>query len=289
MVELLYDGTLGELFTLLAGICRGAPLPDRVRRMNSAAGPPEQPELFGAIPGPGKSADPALDYALPASGNWEQYPPIAAEFFEISADACDAFLHAWLSELPIEADLLRFAWKVIAASRDTARAGSQNAGRDSPRARRAAESAAADRGDPVVRVVREAAYKVRHEVHRLLGLLRFNPNRRGIYTARCAPDYGILPLLGEHFFRRFGKSPWAVIDEKRGRCILCPCGDEPRLLSVEEALPLIRDDPETDPWEALWKNYHRSINNESRTNPRLQRQFMPQRYWKYLPEAPGKD
>ena len=36
--------------------------------------------------------------------------------------------------------------------------------------------------------------------------------------------------------------------------------------------------------EDLWRLYHRSINNESRNNPGLQRQFMPSRYRKYLNE-----
>jgi probable DNA metabolism protein len=39
-----------------------------------------------------------------------------------------------------------------------------------------------------------------------------------------------------------------------------------------------------DQWEDLWKHYHKTINNESRDNPKLQKQFMPKRYWKYLPE-----
>jgi probable DNA metabolism protein len=39
-----------------------------------------------------------------------------------------------------------------------------------------------------------------------------------------------------------------------------------------------------DPWEDLWRNYHRSINNEGRKNPGLQRKLMPQRYWPYLSE-----
>ena len=43
-------------------------------------------------------------------------------------------------------------------------------------------------------------------------------------------------------------------------------------------------------WENLWRNYHSTINNPGRSNPDLQKQFMPKRYWKYLPEmdAPRK-
>jgi hypothetical protein len=39
-----------------------------------------------------------------------------------------------------------------------------------------------------------------------------------------------------------------------------------------------------DSWEDLWRLYHRSVSNESRKNLKLQRQFMPARYQKYLCE-----
>jgi probable DNA metabolism protein len=44
------------------------------------------------------------------------------------------------------------------------------------------------------------------------------------------------------------------------------------------------NNPEGGEWEKLWQHYHKTINNESRNNPNLQRQFMPKRYWKYLTE-----
>jgi probable DNA metabolism protein len=202
--------------------------------------------------------------------------------FAVSANAFDNFVYGWMSEFPIAADLLRFAWKVIASAR--AGGSGRPGGIGSPEARLAAERAAVDRGDPAAAATLAAAFKVCREIDRLRGLLRFTPDGQGVYTARCAPDHFVLPSLAEHFFRRFGDVPWAVIDEKRRLALVCPPDGEPRL--VRAPVPrLSAAAPAADPWTELWRNYHRAVNNESRRNPALQRQFMPVRYWKYLTEV----
>jgi probable DNA metabolism protein len=127
------------------------------------------------------------------------------------------------------------------------------------------------------------------EFDRLRGLLRFKPEKDGRYTARCAPDGFVLPLLAEHFAQRFGGIPWAVIDEKRGLFLACDPGGIPRMgrLSGQVQDGDDGDDGDGgagDNWEDLWRNYFRSVNNESRNNPKLQKQFMPERYRKYLVE-----
>jgi probable DNA metabolism protein len=95
----------------------------------------------------------------------------------------------------------------------------------------------------------------------------------------------VLPGLADHFTLRFGEAPWAIIDERRGLALVRRVGEAARIIPREEA-PQSAAVPGThkDPWEDLWRNYHRVVANESRVNPRLQQQFMPQRYWKYLPE-----
>jgi probable DNA metabolism protein len=204
-----------------------------------------------------------------------------------------------MSEFPIEREIIRFARKVVFAARD---AGARVPGAlKSEEARRAGERARTDRGDGDVEIVLNAASKVRREADRLLGFLRFKAGPEGLYTARCAPDHFVLPCLGRHFSGRFGKKSWRIIDEKRFLCLGAKDGGEVRLLpldavSAETALsgteePAGKADralPGKDPWEELWRTYHGAINNPSRKNPGLQRQFMPLRYWKYLPEMQGR-
>ena len=123
--------------------------------------------------------------------------------------------------------------------------------------------------------------KVKWEIHRLKGFLRFSPDENGVYTARCAPEYYILPALAWHFTRRFGQTPWAIIDEKRSISLYCQNGGPARLIPLP--LLLAGKEPE-DSWEELWRLHHRALNNEARKNPHLQQHFMPKRYHKYLPE-----
>jgi len=198
-------------------------------------------------------------------------PPNARRLFELSVNALEAIVHAWMSELPITAEIIRFGKKILTAANMVT--GLETA------QRQAAETAAADRGDPDVRVVLEAAYKVWHEVHRLLGLLRFSPNEDGVYIAHCEPSHFTLPGLGPHFRERFGQTPWAIIDEKRRLCL----HSSGEIFSIDKNPVLIKNQTDNE-WENLWRHYHKTINNESRNNPDLQRRFMPKRYWKYLTE-----
>jgi hypothetical protein len=308
MTEAVYDGSLEGLFALLDKVCRGTPLPDRVRQVSGGYSPvlcrndPAQEDLFGpegaGTACPYQEEEPGF-FSGPA-GNCGHGGSAAKELFAVSANAYDNFVYGWMSEFSIAADLLRFAWKVIAAAR--AGGSGRPGGIRSPEARLAAGRAAVDRGDPAAAAVLAAAFKVCREIDRLRGLLRFAPDSLGVYTARCAPDHFVLPGLAEHFFLRFGDTPWAVMDEKRRLALACPAGGEPRLIRAaaprysaftEPARsegPAFRtgagsdETPASDAWAELWRNYHRSVNNESRRNPGLQRQFMPVRYWKYLNE-----
>jgi probable DNA metabolism protein len=209
----------------------------------------------------------------------------AGELFEVCVNAFDAFVYAWMSEFSMETEIIRFGYKVISAARRTGAAGKTGNLTALSGARRAAEQAATDRSDGDVCAVLEAAYKVSREIDRLRGLLRFSPGDEGVYIARCAPDHYVLPALASHFTLRFGETPWTIIDEKRGLCLVRQTGEGPKLLGFSPSLLTARRSlPFDDTWEDLWRNYFSAINNRDRENPSLQRQFMPVRYWQYLPE-----
>jgi len=174
----------------------------------------------------------------------------ARKLLMLSPGAFDTLLHAWLSELPIIRETAAFGRKVLAGG--------------DPQ----------DRGDPDTLAVLNTSAKVYHEIHRMMGLLRFSPDERGEYIALCAPDHFILPALGDYFKLRFGETAWSIIDEKRGL----------RMREGVISKPEKIDKAPDDEWTELWKHYHKTINNKDRKNPGLQRQFMPERYWKYLPE-----
>ncbi|MCL2765212.1 MAG: TIGR03915 family putative DNA repair protein [Treponema sp.] len=187
----------------------------------------------------------------------------ARVLFEISSSAFDIVLHAWLSELPVYTEAAAFGKKIISKE------GS-------------AQNIINDRTDADTRIVLDAAAKVHREVHRMMGLLRFLPNENGEFIARCAPDHLILPSLSGYFTSRFGETPWSIIDEKRSLCLRRKCGEKAKTVFLASEEYAVNS---SDEWENLWKHYHKTINNEDRNNPGLQKQFMPKRYWKYLPET----
>jgi hypothetical protein len=274
MSELIYDGSLNGLLAILDQY-RGAPwtgLPDRIRKASPSGLAPVQPELWSSSP-----VDLPLDTVCPADEIMNPRGSAAWEALsEVSVAGREHFLNGWMSELPIEAELIRFAWKILAAAESVA------GGIKGSEGRREAEKVITDRCDPAAGIVLDASWKVWKETDRLFGLLRFSPSSAGVHIARCTPDHFVLPALAEHFALRFGTgTPWAIIDERRNIALCCVPGGEP-LLVRSPSSELSLSGP--DPWENLWCNYHQTINNESRSNPGLQRQFMPRRYWKYLPE-----
>jgi hypothetical protein len=385
-----WDGSLEGLFMILDGAYRNGTMPGSPCLTPpdggvtpGGAGPPgetaggmAQPELFpdaalrpaaaprpyrGGNRGAGRREFPPEGRLFSAGGSAALFPDLrgsvsAALLLELSADAFDALVSAWMSELPVEGEILRFGWKVLAAAgavpaagpfppdraagaspvsgisgaaRDTAAVpaagaipvpGISGAAGDTgavpaavqgapvtdaavfpaaalsraacPEARREAARAASDRGDPDVRIVLEAAWKVGCEIDRLRGLLRFAPvsggndgcfggGKDGLYLARCSPDHYVLPALAGHFTRRFGPRGWAIVDEKRGLALLRRPGGDPALVPAELFGP---PGPAADGCEELWRHDHKTINTESRNNPALQRRCMPKRYWNYLPE-----
>jgi len=231
----------------------------------------------------------AKNFREPASGstntNTEDYSGME-KLYELSADAYSAVANARMDDSLNKTCLPLYIQKVLDAVQavTVATPSGKNETAAQLAAREAADRAASDRGDPLVRIVLESAQRVGREIHRLMGLLRFNPRNDGIWLARCAPDNSILHVFAWYFMRRFGEVPWVIIDEKRGLALVRLANEEP-VLGPLSAFPFLSElDLAEDDWEELWRSYHKSVNIENRKNPALQIQLMPRRYWKYLPE-----
>jgi len=212
------------------------------------------------------------------------------KLFELSVQAYSAVVNARMDDSLDKSCLDFYIQKVLGAvqvfeAQSLSAPGRKKINVDGQLAlRAAADRAAADRGDPLVRTVLDSAYRVGHEIHRLTGLLRFSPDKNGVWIARCAPDNSILPALAEHFTLRFGDDPWVIMDEKRGLALVRFKDADPCLGPLALFPFLSAPDIPDDEWEELWRSYHRIISIENRKNPALQLQLMPRRYWKYLPE-----
>lgn len=128
--------------------------------------------------------------------------------------------------------------------------------------------------------VHDRSYKVLAETHLFLGILRFKKLSNGIYYARIEPDNNITMLLSNHFTERLSDQPWIIHDARRNIYALF---DTEQVVFSNEYLP-IREDKQDEEFEQLWRRYFKAIAIESRYNPKLQKQFMPRRYWKNLIE-----
>jgi len=147
-----------------------------------------------------------------------------------------------------------------------------------------------DYSHPAVRFVAETVKKVRREKHRMEAFVRFRQTADDLYYATVEPDYNVLPLVSEHFEKRYADQRWMIYDMRRNYGIYYDLHsvetvevDFKHVLSDRRNAEGILNEREKE-YERLWQNYFKSVNIASRKNPKLHRQHMPLRYWKYLTE-----
>ncbi len=141
--------------------------------------------------------------------------------------------------------------------------------------------------------VKNAFRKVLSEKEKFMGILRFRLLKDGLYYASIEPDNNIIGLLVNHFEKRFPDQNWLIHDVSRntgafysnGKASLVSIGDfEKKLLQEGENLDKNVFNENEEEYQKLWKTFFKKIAITERKNPGLQRQFLPARYWKYLPE-----
>lgn len=177
---------------------------------------------------------------------------------------------AWLSELPgIESLLFTYMRKAF----------------DAP------FSIELNFGDADILTVTQIAKKVSRERHRVIEFLRFQKASDGTYFGALEPLYNVLPIAIAHFQDRFADQKWLVYDLKReygyyydlNKVTEVRFGNRDGHLSdgkLDEALM----DQEELLFQKLWQTYFKSIAIKERINPKLHRQNLPVRFWKYLIE-----
>ncbi len=136
--------------------------------------------------------------------------------------------------------------------------------------------------DERVRRIHSLSQKVGLEKHRMLGLLRFQLVQTNTYYAAIEPDSNIVELIAPHFATRMANQDWVIHDIKRNLAAIYNQKEWVSTpLTLQESLELTREEKY---YQKLWQQYYAKIAVTSRINPRLQRQCMPQRYWKHLVE-----
>lgn len=189
---------------------------------------------------------------------------------KLSATARTLLMTSWLSELPeIDGLLFRYMRKTI----------------DSP------HSVEMNFGDPDVLEVSKIAKQVSREHHRVIQFLRFQKTMDGTFFAAVEPMYNVLPLVVSHLKKRFADQKWLLYDVKREYGFYYDLKEvtEVRFEKKEAHLltGFLQDelmDRDEKLFQQLWKEYFKTIGIKERTNPKLHRQNMPARFWKYMTE-----
>ncbi|WP_348548621.1 TIGR03915 family putative DNA repair protein [Psychrobacter sp. KFRI-CH2-11] len=136
---------------------------------------------------------------------------------------------------------------------------------------------------------------VGREKHRMEAFVRFEHTTDDIYFARVEPDFNVLPLIGEHFRQRYQDQYWAIYDITRGYGIYYDKSNSTAtrpaalqtITDLDDAVlrcPASIHSADERRYQQFWQGYFTNVNITERKNPRLHRQYLPQRYWKYLSE-----
>lgn len=126
--------------------------------------------------------------------------------------------------------------------------------------------------------VNQLAKKVSFEVHRMMGFIRLKEIKTNLFYAAFENNHDILGFLVCHFKKRFASQDWILHDVKRKKAAFF-FDKKLSFLALEEVKTSFIDE-----FENLWKQYTHDIAIKEKTNLKLQKQFMPARYWKYLTE-----
>lgn len=189
---------------------------------------------------------------------------------KMSGTALSCLTYGWLSELSgVDMLLFRYIRKTT----------------DSPR------PIELSFGDEDVLELSKIWKKVSNEKHRVIMFVRFQKTLDGTFFAAVEPIYNVLSLVTEHFKERFADQKWLVYDVKReyGYYYDLSTVTEVNFETKETHLitgmlneELMAKDEKL--FQQMWQEYFKSTAIKERMNPKLHKQNMPVRFWKYLIE-----
>jgi probable DNA metabolism protein len=148
--------------------------------------------------------------------------------------------------------------------------------------------------DPDVLELSKIYKKVKREEEKVRQFVRFQKTADGVFFACIEPIYNVLLSTKDFFEDRFADQSWLIYDVRRQYGLYYD-RKETNVVRFDrlnfspdtgQLLPEQMDGCEID-FQELWRQYFRSTAIKERINLRLQRQFMPKRFWKYLTEKNG--
>lgn len=148
-----------------------------------------------------------------------------------------------------------------------------------------------DFGDTDVLNLTQTSRKVKQEAMRMMQFVRFQHTKDGLFFCGIEPRYDVIPMIIGHFGKRFADQRWLLYDLKRNYGMFFDKGKAQEVVISNKEFNsftgqvnenIVEEGEEF--YRKLWKSYFTHINIQERKNLKLQRQHMPRRFWKYLPE-----
>jgi len=140
------------------------------------------------------------------------------------------------------------------------------------------------KNNDIIILVDKYTRRVKGEAHRFTGFVRFKEVAPLSFYASIEPDHNIIPLILNHFTRRFSDQNFIIHDLKRELAIIY--NKESAIITdlKKEDSKVFTSSVADDEFEALWKTFYNSVNIKERENHRLRNRSMPKRYWTHLTE-----
>ena len=134
-----------------------------------------------------------------------------------------------------------------------------------------------------VQDVLDMCREVGNETEKFRGITRFSELEEGMLFATINPTHNILPVLAVHFEERLSSERWAIYDVNRGIAGVYENG-KVSLVVVPKLKEHLTYSEKEEAFRSLWKGYFSHMAIKERTNPKLQMNYLPKKYWAYLTE-----
>lgn len=133
--------------------------------------------------------------------------------------------------------------------------------------------------------------KVGREAQRVLMFVRFQKTVDDIFYSSFDPKYNVIPLTINHFRNRFADQKWVIFDIRRKYGFYYDLETVREITIGNKKVSMETGKVNNDSlhvseqlFQKLWSSYYDAVNINERKNLKVHMQFLPKRFWKFLPE-----
>lgn len=141
--------------------------------------------------------------------------------------------------------------------------------------------------DPNVSLLFELARKVGNEALRYLEFVRFRELSNEVLFSEIQTENYVLPMIGDHFADRFPNENFMIYDHTHRGCLIH--GKQKKWFILWDTQPdtgeMEKLSDREEEFQNLWRGFCDSIAIESRKNLKLQQQFWPLKFRKWMTEG----